>query len=63
MEGAESSMSMEIDMQNLETLRQIIHGLVKLSFDEESLMKSFNELNQNDPRFNGIAQRQLKLKG
>lgn len=62
MEGAESSMSMEIDMKNLETLRQIIHGLVKLSFDEESLMKSFNELNQNDPGFNGIAQRQIKLK-
>ena len=62
MEGAENSMSMEIDMKNLETLRQIIHGLVKLSFDEEGLMKSFNELNQNDPGFNGIAQRQIKLK-
>lgn len=62
MEGAESSMSMEIDMQNLETLRHIIHGLVKLSFDEENLMKNFNELSQNDPAFNGIAQRQLKLK-
>ncbi|MBA4056883.1 MAG: hypothetical protein C0490_19370, partial [Marivirga sp.] len=62
MEGAESAMTMEIDMQNLETLRHIIHGLVKLSFDEENLMKSFNELSQNDPAFNGIAQRQLKLK-
>jgi hypothetical protein len=62
MEGAESAMSMEIDMQNLETLRHIIHGLVKLSFDEESLMKGFNELSQNDPAFNGVAQRQLKLK-
>jgi len=62
MEGAESSMTMEIDMQNLETLRQIIHGLVKLSFDQESLMKGFGELSQNDPGFNSIAQRQLKLK-
>lgn len=62
MEGAESSMSMEIDMQNLETLRQIIHGLVKLSFDQENLMKGFGELSQNDPGFNSIAQRQLKLK-
>jgi hypothetical protein len=49
MEGAESSMTMEIDMQNLETLRQIIHGLVKLSFDQENLMKGFGELSQNDP--------------
>ncbi len=62
MEGAESSMAMEVDMQNLETLRHIIHGLVKLSFDEESLMKSFGELSQNDPAFNSMAQRQLKLK-
>lgn len=62
MEGAQSEMSMEVDMENLESLRQILHGLVKLSFDQESLMKSFNELSQNDPAFNGIAQRQLKLK-
>ena len=62
MEGAESSMTMEIDMQNLEALRQIIHGLVKLSFDQEGLMKGFGELSQNDPGFNNIAQRQLKLK-
>ncbi|HEX6227574.1 MAG TPA: DUF4175 family protein [Chryseolinea sp.] len=62
MEGAQSSMSMEMDMQNLESLREIIHGLVKLSFDQENLMKGFNELNQNDPRFNTIAQQQLKLK-
>ncbi len=54
---------MEMDMQNIESLREIIHGLVKLSFDQENLMKGFNELNQNDPRFNTIAQQQLKLKG
>jgi hypothetical protein len=62
MEGAQSRMAMEIDMQNLESLRQILHGLVKLSFDQEALMKNFSELSQNDPAFNGIAQRQLKLK-
>ena len=62
MEQAQSAMSMEMDMQNLESLREIIHGLVKLSFDQENLLKGFNELNQNDPRFNTIAQQQLKLK-
>jgi hypothetical protein len=62
MEGAQSSMSMEMDMQNIESLRQIIHGLVKLSFDQENLMKNFHELNQSDPRFNGLAQQQMKLK-
>jgi hypothetical protein len=62
MEGAQGSMSMEMDQQNLESLRQIIHGLVKLSYDQEGLMKNFAELNQSDPRFNGLAQNQLKLK-
>ncbi|MBL0741772.1 DUF4175 family protein [Chryseolinea lacunae] len=62
MEGAQEGMAMEMDMQNIESLRQVIHGLVKLSFDEEGLMKSFAELNQNDPNFNTIAQKQLKLK-
>lgn len=62
MEGMQSSMMMEMQTQNLESLRQIIHGLVKLSFDQENLMKEFNALQQNDPRFNGLAQLQLKLK-
>lgn len=62
MEGAQSTMEMEMDMQNIESLRQIIHGLVKLSFDQEGLMKKFGELSQSDPRFNTIAQQQLKLK-
>ncbi|MEX1240382.1 MAG: DUF4175 family protein, partial [Cyclobacteriaceae bacterium] len=62
MEGMQSSMMMEMEVQNLESLRQIIHGLVKLSFDQEGLMKEFNELQQNDPRFNALAQMQLKLK-
>lgn len=62
MEGMQSSMMMEMEAQNLESLRQIIHGLVKLSFDQEGLMKEFNALQQNDPRFNTLAQLQLKLK-
>jgi hypothetical protein len=62
MESMQNSMSMEMEMENIESLRQIIHGLVKLSFDQEGLMKGFNDLSQNDPRFNGLAQQQLKLK-
>jgi hypothetical protein len=62
MEGMQSGMEMEMDMQNLEALRQIIHGLIKLSYNQESLMKSFGELQQSDPRFNTIAEQQLKLK-
>jgi hypothetical protein len=62
MESMQISMMMEMDMENIEALRQIIHGLVKLSYDQESLMKEFNELLQSDPRFNTLAQRQIKLK-
>lgn len=62
MENSQNSMSMEKEMQNLESLRQIIHGLIKISFDQENLIKQFRELEQNDPRFNVLAQNQLKLK-
>lgn len=62
MESMANAMEMEMEMQNLESLRQIIHGLIKISFDQENLIKKFRELEQNDPRFNVLAQQQLKLK-
>lgn len=62
MEGMQDAMEMQMEEENLEALRQIIHGLVKLSFDQEGLMKNFGELQQSDPRFNTLAQQQLKLK-
>lgn len=62
MESMQSSMSMEMDMQNIETLRQILHGLIKLSFDQEKLMDQFRELQANDPAFNPLAQQQIKLR-
>lgn len=62
MESTQSANAMEIDMENLESLRQILHGLIKLSFDQEGMIKSFSDLAQSDPRFNTIAQQQLKLK-
>jgi hypothetical protein len=62
MEGMQGAMGMEMDMENLESLRQIIHGLIKLSFDQEGLITSFRDLNQSDPRFNALAQQQIKIK-
>ena len=62
MEGMQSSMEMEMDEQNLEAMRQIIHGLIKLSFDEESLMKEFVQIQQTDPKYISLSQTQLKLK-
>ena len=53
---------MEIDQQNLESLRQIIHGLIKLSYDQESLIKDFNAIQQSDPAYVKLSQNQLKIK-
>ena len=61
LQGMQNSMEMEIDVQNLESLRQIVHGLIKLSFDQENLMKEFAAVQQSDPRYIQISQSQLKL--
>ena len=62
MESMQNSMEMEIDEQNVEAMRQILHGLIKLSFDEEELMKEFTQIQQTDPKYVSLSQQQLKLK-
>jgi hypothetical protein len=62
LEGMQNSMEMEMDMANLESLRQILHGLIKLSYDQENLMKEFNQVQQTDPRYVTLGQQQLKVK-
>ena len=62
-EGMQNSMEMEIDMANLESLRQIIHGLIKLSFDQESLMKDFTTVQLSDPRYVVLSQTSAEDKG
>lgn len=58
MEGA----MMEMNMENLESLRHILHGLIKISFEQEQIISSLRKQTANDPQFNALAQRQLKLK-
>jgi len=53
--------TMELQV-NLEHLRDIVDNLVKLSFDQEYLMKEFRKVNQSDPRFVELSQKQLKIK-
>lgn len=62
LQGMQNSMEMEIDQQNLESLRQILHGLIKLSYDQEALMKEFNSIQQSDPAYVTLSQNQLKIK-
>jgi len=61
MQQAQSGMEMEIDQQNLESLRQIVHGLIKLSYDQENLMKEFNGVQQADPKYVQLSQGQINL--
>lgn len=58
----QSNMEMEMMMENLEDLRHIVHNLLKLSFDQEKLMKEFGQVQQSDPRFVTLSQQQLKIK-
>ncbi len=55
-------MEMEQMMENMDDLRAILENLVKLSFDQEELMKEFRTVNLSDPRFQKLAQEQLKLR-
>ncbi|MBC8085564.1 MAG: DUF4175 family protein [Hymenobacter sp.] len=48
--------------QNIDDLRDILENLLKLSFDEETLMKDFRKVDQSDPRFVQLGQQQRKLK-
>ncbi|ELR70664.1 liver stage antigen, putative [Fulvivirga imtechensis AK7] len=57
----QSSMEMTMMQENLDDLRDIVHNLLKLSFDQEKLMTEFSEVNQSDPRFVELGQFQLKL--
>ncbi len=53
----ESSMTM-----NMNQLRDILNNLIKLSFQQESIMRDFRMVNQNDPRYLELSQKQLKIK-
>ncbi len=57
MQSAEMK-QLDLDM---DALRAILENLVKLSFDQEKLMKDFKGLSKSDPRFVDLSQQQLKL--
>lgn len=62
MENMQAGMEMEMMQENLDNLRNILDNLLTLSFDQEQLMKDFEEVNQSDPRFVSLSQKQLKLR-
>ncbi|RYU78606.1 DUF4175 family protein [Hymenobacter persicinus] len=48
--------------ENIDDLRDILENLLKLSFDQEGLMKQFRQVDQTDPRFVQLGQNQRKLR-
>ncbi|MEQ6121338.1 hypothetical protein [Reichenbachiella sp. MALMAid0571] len=62
MQQMQSSMEMEMLEENIENLKDIVDNLVKVSFDQESIMNDFKGVNQSDPRYVSLSQRQLKLR-
>lgn len=58
----QTEMNQEQMEENMEDLRAILENLLKLSFDQEELMKDFRRVNQTDPRYLELSQKQLKLK-
>lgn len=58
----QSQMSQDQLEEDMEDLRAILENLITLSFDQEELMKDFRRVNQSDPRYIELGQKQLKLK-
>lgn len=61
-----NQMQMEMEQENNEedinTLREILNNLVKVSFDQEDLMKNIKTINLNDPKYVQAMDKQKDLK-
>jgi len=61
-----SAMMQEMDKEqqaeDYETLRSILENLVQLSFDQEELMKEFEQAKSYNPQYIDLVQRQKKVK-
>jgi hypothetical protein len=62
MEKMKQQMMEDQAQENLDDLRAILENLITLSHEQEALMKDFKKVNQADPRYIQLSQKQLKLK-
>ncbi len=58
----QSSMGMMSMQANLGDLREILENLIKISFEQESIMDQFRTVDQTDPKFIELSQKQLNIK-
>lgn len=61
MKESKESMMQANAQENMEDLRYILENLLTLSFDQEEIMKELKKVNQLDPRYLVLSQKQLKL--
>ena len=52
----------ESSEEDVKDLRYLLENLLSVSFEQETLMKDFKKINQTDPRYIALLQREIKLK-
>ena len=62
LEQMQEEMQEEAQSEDIEALRAILENLLKLSFEQEKIISSTNNINVRDPKFTQIMQQQKKLK-
>lgn len=62
LQSAQQQMEKETVDENIKDLRYLLENLLALSFEQETLMKEFKKINQTDPRYINLLQREIKLK-
>jgi hypothetical protein len=58
----QQEMEQEDEGEDMEAIRQILDNLVKISFDQEDIMKQLNVVSTTNPKYLQIIQRQKNLK-
>lgn len=58
MQQQQQKQQIKVDIKNL---RNILENLLKLSFEQEELMEKFKDINQSDPQYVELSQKQLKI--
>lgn len=62
LQKSQDAMEEEGEAEDIDALRAIMENLLKLSFDQENIIKLTNTINVRDPKFPQITQKQKKLK-
>lgn len=62
MKGMQQQMEEDNNSEDMATIRQLLENLLKLSFDQEAVIKELAVVQRNSPRLRELAQQERKLK-